>query len=145
MKLNKWETMAAPKGNQLAKKLTTPELKADAYRQYCEHIATGLPKECWTFKHDEMKLTSKTMEKYIRESPHDFPPIHKEFAEHLSYMVWIRRGISMMMGEIKGCQPAIFQMFMRNKFSWDKESYVTHSVEPEFRELLKIAKSEQKS
>lgn len=28
----------------------------------------------------------------------------------------------MMLGQVEKCQPAIFQMFMRNKFGWDKES-----------------------
>lgn len=111
-----------PIGNQKAKKLTTKELREEAYRQYCEYIATGGTKEAWVFDHPTLSLTSKTMEKYIRESPSEFPPHHKERAEAKSYEQWITWGKQMMLGEIPKCQPVIFQMFMRNKFGWDKES-----------------------
>jgi hypothetical protein len=108
-------------GNQNATKLKTPELKAEAYRQYCAYIATGGTKEAWVFEHPEVTLTHQTMEKYIEENPFDFPPIHKKIAESKSYEHWLKIGIQMMLGEIKNCQPAIYQMFMRNKFKWDKE------------------------
>ncbi len=123
--------MAAPKGNNNAKKLKTLELKLEAYNQYCGWIALGNSKEAWTFKHPDLSLTSKTMEKYIRESEVDFPPIHKQMAEAESLKIWEERGLSMMLGQLEKCQPAIFQMFMRNKFGWDKESYGNKdTVEP---------------
>lgn len=121
--------MAAPKGNQYAKgnqsakKLKTPELKKEAYEQYCAWIATGNSKESWRFKHPEMSLTSQTMEKYIRENESVLLPIHKEMAVAESLKIWEDRGLAMMLGQIEKCQPAIFQMFMRNKFGWDKENY----------------------
>ena len=128
--------MPAPLGNTNNKKLKTPEIKEEAYRQYCDWIAQGKGKEGWTFQHPEISLTSKTMEKYIRESPIDFPPIHKEMAEAKSYEVWENIGKTLMLGQVKGAQPAIFQMFMRNKFGWDKETRIEHSFEPEARKLL---------
>lgn len=124
-------------GNQAAKKLTTPELKAEAYKQYCEWIAAGNSKEAWTFKHPELSLTYKTMEKYIRENPSEFPSIQKEQAESQSLEHWLGLGKSMMLGEVKGCQPAIYQMFMRNKFGWDKDTQAKTNVEPEARTLIK--------
>jgi len=111
----------APKGSQNAKKLTTPELKKEAYKQYCEWIAGGHSKEAWCFEHPEMTLTSKTMEKYIAADPINFPPLHKETAETKSYNHWCDLGKKMMLGQIEKCQPAIFQMFMRNKFKWDRD------------------------
>ena len=130
--------MAAPKGNQSAKKLKTPELKKDAYQQYCTCIALGNSKESWTFKHKDMSLTSKTMEKYIRQSEIDFPPIHKLMAEAESLKIWEERGLSMMLGKLEKCQPAIFQMFMRNKFGWDKENYgAKETNEPLIKRIAK--------
>jgi hypothetical protein len=126
----------APKNNQNAKKLVDNDLKKDAYAQYCEWISNGNSKEAWRFKHPEMSLTYKTIERYIKESPIDFPPIQKEMAEAESLEHWEKMGLQMMLGEVKGAQPAIFQMFMRNKFGWDKESKVEHSFEPEARKLL---------
>lgn len=110
----------APIGNQNAKKLVSPELRADAYEQYCLWIAQGNSKEAWTFKHPTLSLTFKTMEKYIRENPIEFPSIHKEMAESESRKIWEDLGKQMMLGKIRGAQPAIYQMFMRNKFGWDK-------------------------
>ena len=43
----------------------------------------------------------------------------------------------MMKGQVEKCQPAIYQMMMRNKFGWDKESKVTHSIDTELDILLK--------
>ncbi len=113
--------MAAPKGNKNAKKLTTPELRQEAYRQYCEWIAKGECKEAWCFEHPELTLTSKTMEKYIKENPIEFPSLHKELAEAKSLAHWTSLGKDMMTSQQR-CQPALYQMFMRNKFGWDKES-----------------------
>lgn len=119
----------APKGNQNATKLKTPELKAEAYKQYCTWISLGHSKESWTLDYPHLLLTSETMEKYIRNNPIDFDPIHKKCAEAKSLEHWESLGKQMMKGEIKGAQPAIFQMFMRNKFGWDKENSKEQSNE----------------
>lgn len=124
-------------GNQYAKKLTTPELMQEAYRQYCEHLSKGFSRRGFVFKHPEISLTSKTMDKYIAENPKEFPSQHIEAAEEEGYHQWEKEGLSMMRGEVKNSQPAIFQMFMRNKYGWDRESKVTHSFEPDVRTMLK--------
>ena len=111
----------APKGNQRARKLTTPELKKAAYDQYCAHIAKGKPKEAWYFEHPDMTIIWETMEQYIKDFPADFPSINKKMAESQSYGKWFDKGEEMMTSQEK-CQPAIYQMIMRNKFGWDKES-----------------------
>jgi hypothetical protein len=110
-------------GNQLAKKLTTAELKKEAYEQYCDWLRKGNPKRGWVFKHPEMTLTFKTMDKYIRENPNDFPAITLEAAKAEGYMVWLNDGKKMMTGVIEKCQPAIYQMMMRNIWGWDKENH----------------------
>lgn len=130
-------------GNQNAKKLTTLELCEEAYRQYCAHIAKGWSKEAWYFDHPEITLTSKTMEKYISENPVVFPIIHKEMAEAQSLAHWERLGYEMMTKKGVKSEPALYQMFMRNKFKWDKESKHTFSFEPEARTLLKKWEEEE--
>jgi hypothetical protein len=118
----KWKNMGAPRGNKnSSKKLKFPEECQKAYRSYCEWISDGKSHESWNYLSEKMTLTYKTMEKFIRENPIDFPVIHKEIAMTKSLEVWEARGLSMMLGQIEKCQPAIFQMFMRNKFGWDKE------------------------
>lgn len=134
------------RGNTHAVKLPTHDLKEDAYRQYCEHIAQGKSKESWYFINPDnpfKSLTFKTMEKYIKEFPNEFPIIQKEIAEAKSLEVWEEKGRNMVDGKQDKCQPAIYQMFMRNKFGWDKQQEVSHTFEPEARRLLdKWEKSE---
>ena len=110
-----------PIGNQKGLKLKNPDVRKEAYRQYCEWIGKGETKEAWHFEHPELTCTYKTMEKYIKENPLEFPPIQKEIAESKSLEHWLGLGKGMMLGQVEKCQPAIYQMFMRNKFGWDKE------------------------
>lgn len=112
--------MAAPKGNKYKLRLKTPELRQLAYKQYCEHISSGMPLRCWYFQHPELSLGWETMEKYIRDY-NDLDPKHKEEALAKKYEVWFKKGIEMMEGRVDKCQPAIYQMIMRNIFGWDKE------------------------
>jgi hypothetical protein len=110
-------------GNTYNNKLVKfPEECQKAYKDYCAWLSQGNSIEAWCYESDVMTLSYKTMEKYIREFPHDFPPHHKEIALTKSLRIWEERGLEMMIGKIDKCQPAIFQMFMRNKFSWDKDT-----------------------
>jgi hypothetical protein len=109
-----------PKGNNYGTKLKHPDVRQEAYRQYCDYLAQGNSKEGWKFQHPEFSCTFKTMEKYIRENPLEFPIIKKDLAEADSFRVWEQRGISMLKGEMKA-ETALYQMFMRNKFGWDKD------------------------
>jgi hypothetical protein len=110
----------APKGNRNAVKLSTPELKADAYKQYCDHLAKGKSKRSWYFEHPELQLTAETMEKYIASSPIDFVPIHKEIAQCKGFGYWEEVVEQSARGENQA-NTASLQMLMRNKFDWDKE------------------------
>lgn len=78
------------------------------------------------------------MEKYIRQDV-DFDPIHKEIAEAKSLAHWEGLGMKMMLGEVKGCQPAIYQMFMRNKFGWDRDNNdQRETTEPLIKAIAKM-------
>jgi len=112
--------MAAELGNKYAVKLVSIELKKEAYDDYCKHIASGLSKDSWYFK-DEKRLlcTYQTIESYMKEDTEVFPPIQMGIAKCKSKGVWEGKGIDMMDGK-RHCEPAIYQMFMRNKFDWDK-------------------------
>jgi len=115
--------MSAPHGNKYNNKLYNfPEECQKAYNEYCEWISQGNSAASWCYESDSLTITYKTIEKYIHEFPQDFPPSKKETALTKSLAIWEGRGLSMMLGQVEKCQPAIFQMFMRNKFGWDKES-----------------------
>jgi hypothetical protein len=124
-------------GNQNTVALLTKGDREEAYRQYCAWIASGKSSRSFRLKHPTLKACGKTIENYIRDFPDDFPGLHKDVAEAAALEIWEEVGYSMMTGNVPKCQPAIFQMFMRNRFGWDKESQITHSFEPEARRLLR--------
>ena len=129
----------APVGNQNARKLKTEELKREAYRQYCEFLAKGYSKDGWEFEHPDLTLTWETMEKYIKEDPIVFEPIKKKVAEAKSFHAWECKGLKMMHGEMKS-ETALYQMFMRNKFGWDREEKAATDSPKEFDQQLQIIK-----
>lgn len=126
----------APKGSKNAQKLKTPDLRKEAYRQYCAHIAQGYPQDAWCFDHPELTLTSETMEKYIREDPINFDPINKERAKAAGYKMWFDVLSDSAKGINEKASTASLQMIMRNKFKWDKQQHITHEFQPEARRLL---------
>ncbi len=111
--------MPAPKGNDYNKKLKTQEVKEKVYRDYCDWIASGKSHKSWYYDQNGLTLTWKTIERYIEEDE-DLDPIHKEIAISKSLGIWEKMGIDMIEGKIQHCSPAVYQMFMRNKFGWDK-------------------------
>lgn len=124
------------KGNQFARKLTTPELKQEAYRQYCAHIAKGKPQKSWYFEHPELTICYKTIENYIKEDPDNFPSQHKNVAYAKNFDIWFEKGENMMNSQDR-CQPAIYQMIMRNIHGWDKES-VEEKIDKEKQERTQL-------
>ncbi|NJL54133.1 hypothetical protein HC928_02455 [bacterium] len=112
------------KGNKSGTKIKDPELRQEAYRQYCAHLSKGFSKQGWKFvhPHDPLKsLTHRTMERYLSENPTEFPPILKEMAEADSFRIFEEHGLRLMRGEYKGGSPETWKTIMRNKFGWDKE------------------------
>lgn len=110
-------------GNQFGDKLN-PEQKQLAFKQYCNHIASGLSKEAWYYedsKDENLSLTHKTMESYIKNDPEAFPTSQLENAYSKSRAFFEKIGIDIMTGANPKGNPATFQIFMRNKFGWDRD------------------------
>ncbi len=112
--------MPAPRGNENNKALKTKEIKEIVYKDYCDHIAEGKSHKSWFYNKDGIRCGWETIETYIKEDI-DFDPLHKEEAMAKSLDHWEKIGKGMMVGKIERCQPALYQMFMRNKFGWDKQ------------------------
>ena len=108
----------ATPGNKYAVKLKSSEIRQEAYRQYCEHIASGRPKKEWKFKHKHLSCTQETMEKYLRDQS-EFDPIHKECAEAESAATPIGKEIvdDSALGKNDFDVPTL-RAIMRNKFCW---------------------------
>lgn len=138
----------ALKGNTNKLKLKTEEIQKTAYLAYCNWIATGRGKQGFVFDYETEDgqqgfVTWQTLENYIKAQRFDLDPSYKEKAENLSYQVWENTGIEMMQGKVDKCQPVIFQMMMRNKFGWDKESKVTHTHETDARKFMKFCEESE--
>ncbi len=124
--------MTFENGNQVNKKLTTHELKIEAYRQYCAHIASGEPKNAWCFEHPFLTLTSETMEKYIKEEPSVFDTIHKSVAHSKSLKHWFSVLSATARGENQKGNVAAQQIIFRNMFRWDAKDPANDSNENNF-------------
>jgi hypothetical protein len=132
--------MAAAPGNAWARKLDTPELRQQAYQDYCEHIATGLSRDCWVFNHPDIDLTSETMERYIKDfGPEEFDLDKKRIACAKALKYWELAVHDSALGINKDASTASLQMIMRNKFGWDKRDHVVisgmTSIEDNFNAL----------
>ena len=141
--------MAGEIGNNFAVKLKTDELKKMAYEQYCAHIANGNSKKSWYFEHPTTSLTWETMEKYIRESEHDFDPLKNKIAECKSLGYWESVVQDSAKGKNKDANTATLQMLMRNKFGWDRvdtrHDESTSTVEHNHEKLLNQLAEAQKA
>lgn len=110
----------APIGNKNGLKLKDAELRQQAFRQYCDHLANGKSKRSWYFEHPEHSCTWETIEKYLEDEV-EFDPLHKKIAESKGYAKWEQVVEDSAIGINKDANTASLQMLMRNKFNWDKE------------------------
>jgi hypothetical protein len=123
------------KGNKSGVKLKEPEVRQEAYRQYCQHIAEGWPKEAFFFSHPNHSVCWKTMDRYIAENPSEFPPSLMADAKCKRYKHWMNEGKTLMQGGYKHGSPSVWQTIMRNIFKdigWDKDASSSNFVSEEF-------------
>lgn len=113
--------MPAPKGNSNGLKLKDPDVRQEAYKKYCEHLAKGKSQRSFTFEKGDLTCTYKTIESYISENPVEFPPLQKEIALCKGYQRWEQVVEDSAEGKNKDANTASLQMLMRNKFDWDKQ------------------------
>jgi hypothetical protein len=130
--------MAPHKGNKFGTKIKDPTLRQEAFRDYCEHIAAGIPKKAWCFRKDGRTLTYQTIELYIRENPNEFDSNLVDAAEADAFKKLYLEGKDIMFGKYKNASPMTWQVIMRNvnrKHGWDSESLdLSHKLE-KFAEL----------
>lgn len=125
--------MAAEIGNQYAKKLINDDLKRDAYKQYCAHIAKGFPRKAWRFHHPDVSITWNTIEKYIREEPEVFDPIKKEEAAADSLQYWFSFLADSAKGDNQKANVASLQIILRNMHAWDAKDPQQQNTDNNFQ------------
>lgn len=121
MYMARGEGGGAPEGNENAKKLTTSELKHEAYKAFCEHIAQGYTTASFWFVKDDLKITGETIETYIKNDV-EFDPQNYQMAKCQGLKRWTKICMDSATGKDKRkSNTASLQMFMRNTYGWDKQ------------------------
>lgn len=133
-------------GNTNKIKIKDDEVLQAAYDAYCGYIASGRGQRGFVFDYETEEgkkgfVTWQTLENYLKDPRFDLDPSKKTRAENVAYQAWENSGIDMMQGKFEKCQPAIYQMMMRNKFGWDKESKVSHYHEADAKRFMKYCDS----
>jgi hypothetical protein len=128
-------------GNANRLKIKSEELQKVAFAIYCDWLAMGRDKKGFVCDYvdengKEGSVTYQTIENYVKSQRFDLDPSQQERAECLGFARWETTGIQMMTGEMKNCQPAIYQMMMRNKYSWDKEAKSSHVHETDAKKFM---------
>jgi hypothetical protein len=115
-----------PPGNNWGTKLKDPKIRQKAYREYCEWIASGMPKQSFFYDDGEHSVTWQTLDKYIEDNPAEFNPLLMQKARASRFTHWFGEGKKLMSGKYKGGSPVVWQTIMRNIFkdpdiAWDRE------------------------
>ena len=121
-----------PKGAQVGNNnglaLKPPDVRQDAYLDYCAHLAEGRAKRGWFYDRNGFRCTWETMEKYIKDTL-EFDPLHKLKAESNGYNLWEGIVMQSAKGNNKEANTATLQMLMRNKYGWDRADQVEEKHE----------------
>lgn len=112
--------MGGPKGNRHPAKLTTDDLKIEAFNQFCDHLAQGKSKKSWYFEHPDLTCTWETMENYINSGDKVFDLNKIHIAVSKGYKNWEQVVEDSAKGKNTRANTATLQMLMRNKYGWDK-------------------------
>lgn len=115
-------------GNKRGLKLKDPDVRQEAFKQYCDHLASGYPKEAFYFDHPIHSVTWETMDKYIEENPTEFPSDLVRRAKSARYKHWLDEGNLLMKGKYRNGSPVVWQTIMRNIFKaegWDANTKET--------------------
>lgn len=108
-----------PIGNKFALNLKTPEKRRQVFEHFCQWIAQGNPKNGWFYEDDEVTLSWKSLDNYLRNYPEEFTQEEVEISRSKGLMKWVKEGRQILFQEVKG-DVAMYQMFMRNLYKWDR-------------------------
>ena len=140
--------MGGALGNKNGTAIKSPKLMEEAFADFCRHMAAGKSKRGWSFKHPECKCTYQTLEKYMKDQEFEFEPITLEIAKSDGFGYWEGVLHDAAVGKNKDGNPAVMQMIMRNKYSWDKNDKTTHvdaTIVDSFDSLMKMFQAAQSS
>lgn len=104
--------MAAPKNNDYAMKWKTSKERQALCDAFCRHISQGLSVDSFP------DASFKTIQKYIKNYPKDFPSIKIEEARRQGRLIWEKLGLGAAAGKIKNFSSASWIFNMKNRYGW---------------------------
>ena len=128
--------MPAKKGNDYNRKWKTSAQRQAAFKEVCDHIASGLSKA-------SLPLCDwDTVEAYMERYPEDFPADRLKEAIRRQMLVWEKIGLNGAMGEIKGFNATAWAFNMKNRFPMEWRDKIYHGVEHSGDIVITIGKPE---
>ena len=111
-------------------KLKDPDVRQQAFNEYCEWLAKGKSSRSFTFESDLLSCTGQTIESYIKNNPTEFPSYKKEIAFNKGLAKWEMVVEESADGKNKDANTASLQMLMRNKYGWDRKEKEAEKTNP---------------
>ena len=115
--------MPAKKGNDYKKLWKTSAERQAAFKEVCDHIASGLSKASLPIADWD------TVEAYMANHPEDFPADRVREAMRHQMLVWEKIGLDGVTGEIKGFNATAWAFNMKNRFPKDWRDKIDHGVD----------------
>lgn len=126
--------MPAHIGNQHGLALPTPELRAEAFKAFCEWLAKGKSPFSFTFEKDNYGCCGRTIISYLEKFSQELSAIKRDIAFAKGYAHWEDVVDNNAKGIDKNSNLPGLQMVMRNKYKWDakeddKKSDTSEAIE----------------
>lgn len=127
-----------PPNNKAHQKFKTSEERREAFRQVCDHIASGLSKECLTV------CDWNTVEKYLVDYPEDFVREDLNESFRKGQYVWEALGLKGALGRVPNFNATSWIFNMKNRYGWKDKKELQHSghIESENKDRKKLTGEE---
>lgn len=129
--------MTAQKGNTLSMKYKTQAERQGLCDRYCAHISEGYSKESF------VECDHKTVERYARDFPGDFPAEKLQAAFSASRLFWEKAGLDGMFGKIEGFNAPTWIFNMKNRHGWRDQKEVQTTLQGPDGGPIQIVSSKQ--
>lgn len=106
-------------------KIERVEKLLPVYKDFCEWVSKGHVRHAWYYKHYDLKLSYKTLQKYLKIYEKEIDFVDLEIAEAMSRQFWEEEGNKLMRGDYKFGSANVWKLQMQNRFSksqgWSSE------------------------
>lgn len=113
--------MPAPEGNNNRMLWKTPEERVAACKRVCDHLASGLSKDCFP------DADWQTINVYMRKYPVEFDANLIEDATRRGRLFWEQVGIDGTLGAIDGFNANSWKFNMQNRHGWGERQQLEHT------------------